>query len=435
MRLRTVSLSRNACAILLRLVRCDSGNIVTMFAVLLPCLLGIAGLAIETGYWFTERHRLQMIADVAAYSALVDYSVNRNAAGAVSIGVDQAIASGYSGPPETASVQIPSPQGNLGPNSSMASLRQQVPLFMSRLFLNSASVEIGVVSYARFDPVANPPCMLSLKNESRSLLIAASVRMNMKCLVATNAKMSDAIWIEGTSSLTANCIRTPGSASTNGGASLSLTACDRTSYSRDLSEDPFAGAPFWGSAAVPDQPFYADQHVSQGRYGKGMPGGSQLQPGKYGEQVEIDGEVHLAPGIYYFSDGFRAAPNSKITGEGVTLMFNQSKVLDVAQGIAWSISAPESGPTRGIAMMGDPAITTSGDVRLIGVLGNVKGAIYFPHQRVLTESGRNRASAVCTQIVASTIDVRGDGTIINDCSGAGGAGGRPRIRLVRGPGS
>jgi hypothetical protein len=419
-----------------RLVRCERGNIVTMFAVLLPCLLGIAGLAIETGYWFTERHKLQMAADTAAYSALVAYSINRNTADAVTMGVEQAVASGYSGPAGTASVQIPSPEGALGPNSSMASLRQQVPLFLSRLFLNSASIEIGVVSYAMFDPVANPPCMLSLKNQSRSLLVAASVRMNMKCVVASNATAADAIWLEGTTSLTANCIATPGSAATNGGASITLTTCDRANHSRDVSADPFAGTPFWGSAMVPDRPGYADQHVSQGRYGKGMPGGNQLQPGKYGKQVEIDGEVHLAPGVYYFTNGFRAAPNSRITGEGVTLMFNQSRVLDVAQNVAWSISAPESGATKGIAMMGDPAITTAGNVRLIGVLGNVKGAVYFPHQTLLTESGPNRASSVCTQVVAATIDVRGAGTIVNDCSGGGGAsGGRPRVRLVRGPGS
>jgi hypothetical protein len=84
--------------------------------------------------------------------------------------------------------------------------------------------------------------------------------------------------------------------------------------------------------------------------------------------------------------------------------------------------------------MGNPAIT-GGTVRLIGIIGNVKGSVYFPHQTLQTESGPNLAQARCTQIVASTIDIRGDGRISNDCSGGGsvGTGGSSKVRLARGP--
>src|SRR5690606_1540313 len=141
--------------------------------------------------------------------------------------------------------------------------------------------------------------------------------------------------------------------------------CPNGSYERETSTDPFAGTPYWGSSGAPDPGFFADQSVSQGRNGVGRPGGSTLQPGKYGKIVEIDGNVTLAPGVYYCSAGFRATKGSKITGEGVTIYVDQTKLLDITQDVSWNLTAPTTGPTAGIAIMGNPAIT-GGTVRLIG---------------------------------------------------------------------
>ena len=154
---------------------------------------------------------------------------------------------------------------------------------------------------------------------------------------------------------------------------------------------------------------------------------------EYGKQVEIAGAVTLMPGVYYFTEGFRAVNGGSITGTGVTLMFDQSKTIDVAQSVPWRIKAPTTGATKGIAMMGDPTKTSSGDVRLIGIMGNVEGAVYFPNQRLLTEAGPNTTPALCTTIVAKTIDIRGSGTINNDCTNASGstAGGVKKVRLVK----
>src|SRR5690606_13274962 len=125
---------------------------------------------------------------------------------------------------------------------------------------------------------------------------------------------------------------------------------------------------------------------------------------------------------------------SKITGDGVTIYTDQSKVLDIAQSVAWNLKAPLSGPTRGMAIMGNPAIK-GGTVRLIGVIGNVEGGVYFPNQTLQTESGPNLATARCTQLVASVIDVRGGGAINNDCTASsGGASGKfGPVRLAKGP--
>src|SRR5690606_34870490 len=146
---------------------------------------------------------------------------------------------------------------------------------------------------------------------TRSIVFAASVQANMNCVVATNSASNDAVWAEGTATLTADCVKTPGTIGTNGGARVMLSDCP--AYERATSEDPFATTPYWGSAAVPDTNVLADQHIAQGRYGVGRTAGGILQPGKYGKTVEIDGTVTLMPGIYYFSAGFRATNGSRIT--------------------------------------------------------------------------------------------------------------------------
>lgn len=417
-----------------RLAGDSAGSVAIIFGLLLPCLLGFAALAIEVGYWYSEKNKLQIAADTAAYSALVAYGIDEDLDKAIAVGIAQAKASGFSGSLDQIEILIPSQDEALGPNSSRANLSVNTKLFLSSLFLDTGTIDIGVTSFASMDEVLEAlPCMLALKpNQPRSIVMAASVQVNMNCVVATNSASSNAIWAEGSANLTATCARTPGTIGTNGGAWVNLTDCP-DGHDSQTSVDPLSSTPFWGSPDIPDTGFFADQSISQGRYGAGMPGGNILRPGKYGKQVEIDGTVTLLPGIYYFTNGFRATPGSRIVGDGVTIYLDQSKVLDIAQNVTWDLKAPTSGPSEGMAIMGDPS-KSGGSVRLIGVLGNVEGGIYFPNQTLLTESGPNLTSARCTRIVASTIDIRGSGTINNDCSSStsGRGGGSGRVRLAKG---
>jgi hypothetical protein len=420
----------------LRELRRDtSGGVAIIFGILLPALLGISALAIEVGSWYADKNRLQIAADAAAYSALVAYQKDKSLADATAIGIAEARASGYSGPADQIKILIPSPDGTLGPNSSRAVLTEPSPLFLSQLFLKQGWLDISTVSYATANSaVPKAPCMLALKpNQSRSILIAASVKVTMGCTVATNSDSADAIWGEGSTLLEAECATMPGNYATNGSAKITFSNCPNGIHTRASSEDHLNSSQFWGSSQIPDTSTLADQNVSQGRYGAGMPGGNSLKPGKYGKQVEIAGTVTLAPGIYYFTAGFRATNGAKITGEGVTIYVDQSKVLDIAQNVQWQLSAPTSGPTAGIAIMGNPNLPGR-DIRLIGILGNVQGAVYFPKDRLLTEAGPNLATSRCTQIVAAMIDIRGSGTINNNCSGGSGAtADGSRVRLAKGP--
>lgn len=411
------------------------GSVAILFAVLLPVMLGFAAAAIETGFWFSERQRMQIAADTAAYSAMMSYAGGASISDAVARGVTEARASGFDGTDDEIVITIVPASGSRSAYAR-ATTRDNAPLFLTQLFLDAQVLPVGAESFASLavTPGASN-CLMSLdESASRAILIAASVRVTLQeCVASANAPTNDSIWLEGTAWLTADCITTPGGISWNGGAMVTLNDCTTGTYPKVKQTDPFVGTPFWGDPGVASPANFADAAISQGRYGPGMPGGATLMPGKYGKQVEIAGSVTLMPGVYYFTNGFRATNGGQINGAGVTLFFDQTKTMDVAQSVPWRITAPTSGATRGVALMGDPTKTASGDVRLIGIMGNVEGLVYFPNQRLLTESGPNTAPSLCTTIVARTIDIRGSGTINNDCtnSSTASSGSEGKVRLVK----
>lgn len=411
-------------------------SVATLFAVLLPLMLGFAAAGIETGFWFSERQRLQMASDSAAYSALVAYSKGASVADAVARGRTEARKTGFDGPDAAVTITI-TPAAGSRPAYARAVIEDTAPLYLTQLFLDAQVLPISSESFASLEASVAGNCLMALhESTSRAILIAASVQVTLrKCNASANAPTNDSIWLEGTASLKADCISTPGGISWNGGAMVTLNECTTGNFPKVKQSDPYVGTPFWGDPGVPSPSSpsgFVDASISQGRYGPGMPGGATLMPGKYGKQVEIAGPVTLQPGVYYFTNGFRATAGGQINGTGVTIYLDQTKTIDIAQSVPWRITAPTSGTTRGIAIMGDPSKTASGPVRLIGIMGNVEGLVYLPNETLQTESGPNSSPSLCTTIVAKTIDIRGSGTINNDCSNAtGSSGSGGKVRLVK----
>src|SRR5690349_1425939 len=49
----------------------QSGNVAIIAALVMPVVVGVCGMGIETGYWFYKQRLLQGAADIAAYNATV----------------------------------------------------------------------------------------------------------------------------------------------------------------------------------------------------------------------------------------------------------------------------------------------------------------------------------------------------------------------------
>ena len=99
-----------------------------------------------------------------------------------------------------------------------------------------------------------------------------------------------------------------------------------------------------------------------------------------------------------------------MVGSGVTLiLMNGASLTNVNGGSNISISAPTSGPYKGVAIYSDPVTQPAGeDVKINGGSStSIEGLIYFPTQN-LEFSGNTTGANACTVIVADTIKLTGN---------------------------
>ena len=73
----------------------EGGNVAVIFAVVLPMLVGGAGLGVETTYWYLARVNMQAAADAAAYSGAMDKRTGAAAASVIATATNTAAASGF----------------------------------------------------------------------------------------------------------------------------------------------------------------------------------------------------------------------------------------------------------------------------------------------------------------------------------------------------
>ena len=119
------------------------------------------------------------------------------------------------------------------------------------------------------------------------------------------------------------------------------------------------------------------------------------QPGQvYCKRANFTGNIHLAPGVYYFRDAqVTVGSNATLTGDGVTLIFDRDSTFDSAgSGTNVRLTAPTAvdAPTRGLAIWASRLLPTPGKkegeqmntFRFRGAKNYfIKGSIYLPMQR------------------------------------------------------
>jgi hypothetical protein len=152
-----------------------------------------------------------------------------------------------------------------------------------------------------------------------------------------------------------------------------------------------------------------------------------MTPGRYCGRVDLNRATDLQPGTYYI-DGLnqsRGGINTSggsvsLQGTGVTLVFLNNAKLDNTNTGLIDITAPTSGDYKGVAVMADPASTTSGSTWKIN--GNaqtkIKGVIYTPNVKLEYTGGASSTDG-CTQIVAQSVEFIGNSKVYSNCSGAG----------------
>ncbi len=381
----------------------DGGNVLMVFALALPVVVGAAGLGVETSFEYITQTRLQVAADAAAYAGALD---NRGGLTASEISANAASAANANGwSSTTGTIQVNSPPVT-GPNQNATAvevtLSQNVPRFFTVLFDNKA-----LVVHARAVAIyrtASSACILALdKTASQSVNIQGNTSVNLVgCDVMSNSIASDAVHVWGSASLNTDCVMSAGGVLTNGG--LTLSGCPSVITQAPRERDPFDTLPT--PSPGPNRSIPGSGNVS-------------LSPGHYSSGMTLKGNVTLAPGIYYISGGnFTVNATANVSGSGVTIFLQSGSTVSMNGNSQVNLSAPTSGIYSGILFFGDRNAVGGSNTFNGNSSSKMTGDLYFPTEAV-SYLGNFSGINGCTQIVADTLQWTGSTSISVDCSAQG----------------
>jgi Flp pilus assembly protein TadG len=406
-----------------RLARDTRGIVLVLIALMLPVLVGLTGLGVETGLWYAIKRQNQAAADEAALSGAMEVAAAKSDVTAQANctawrnGFDSSVTSSTCPTSLTgATVNNPPASGTYSGNNNFVEVilsQQQTTFFANFIPINLASVTIKTRAVAGPNS-SNPACTLALQTTLTDITFAGSpVNVNTgNCSMDTNSTSSTSVVFNGHPTLTAYTINTSGNFS-QGGATITLTKPATT-----------------GAAATVDP--YASASHTMPSLASCLPSTSTPTAGNCYKGIAITGSYTFGAGVYYVagtgslnSNSFTISGSGTVTGTGVTIVLFNGANVSISGSTTVTLTAPTSGTWQGILFWQDktstsPCSATSGctsDSFTGGSASSFKGALYFPHGNV--DFGGNSGSN-CTVLIANTVTFHGTPTMsASGCAAAG----------------
>jgi len=342
--------------------RSTRANVATIFALSLPIVVGAAGFGVETSYWYYNSLRLQATADAAAYAGALEQISGSDKPTIIAAATQSAATNGLG----SGTITVNTPPAS-GPNTAKKAVEVIVGQNLNRMF-TSIFTQGQVPEQARAVALiinASKACVLALDpSASQAALFSGNTSVKIiGCSVMANSIASDAIKLQGSAALQADCLIS------GGGVSLSnpvTTICAAPITQALPAADPFADLP----APAASNPC---QNANK----------STLKPGTYCSGLSLSGTVTLQPGVYVIQSGdFKVNANANVSGDGVTIYLAGGSRVSMNGNATVSLSAPTSGIYSGVLMYGDRT-STGGQSTFNGTADSLlTGALYFPKQQV-----------------------------------------------------
>ena len=411
---RPIPAARRAANLFKRFLRDESGSYVIIVGIVMPVLIGTAGLGTEVAWWLYKHKNMQSAADSGAVSAATA-GTNLNAeANSVTAFY------GYSNGTDNVTITVNQPpsSGNYAstPRAVEVIVSQPQPRLLSALFGNGP-VQITARAVALGNPGTG--CVLGLDpTASSTVAISGSNQVNLiGCNIYSDSSAAPSLNVNGSASLSANQVGVVGTVS--GANNITAPNGIRTGMQPVL--DPYGPPP--AAPASCDNKNYTIN--SNGKT-------TSLSAGCYSGSITVNAgaTLDLTPGIYYLNGAnLSVAGNATLScttctgGLGVTFVFTGSGknwgTASIGSNANVTLTAPNSGPTKGIVMYGDRNMPVGTSFNLTGGgTQNFNGAIDLP-KAALNFSGGNGTSTSCTQIIADTINFSGTSNLQVNCGALG----------------
>ncbi|TGQ95947.1 hypothetical protein EN851_03485 [Mesorhizobium sp. M8A.F.Ca.ET.208.01.1.1] len=381
--------------------RSRSANVATIFALTLPIVVGAAGFGVETSYWYYNSLRLQATADAAAYAGALEQISGSDTPTIVAAATQSAATNGLG----AGTIVVNTPPAS-GPNTAKKAVEVIVGQKLNRMF-TLIFTQSQVPEQARAVALitdASKACLRALDpSASQSVLVSGSASMKLTgCVIMTNSIAQDAIKVQGSAALQADCLISAGGVVLNNPVT---TICKAPITQALPIPDPFASVPA-PAASNPCQTLKNNKTTQT------------IQPGTYCSGMDLSGNVTLSPGVYVVQGNLKINAGAVVTGSGVTIFMAGSSTVSMNGNATVTLSAPQSGTYSGMLFYGDRTGMAAQSTFNGTADSLLTGAIYFSKQQVNylgNFSGKNG----CTQVVADTIQWSGHSTINQDCSSLG----------------
>jgi Flp pilus assembly protein TadG len=385
-----------------RLLRGDeSGNVAIIFVFTLPVVIGAAGFGVETSYWYYSSLKLQATADAAAYAGALEKVAGSDTPTIVTASTQSAMSNGLG----TGTIVVNTPPAS-GPNTTKNAVEVIVSQNLDRIFTAIFS-QSKVPENARAVAVitdASKACVLALNPSApQAALFSGNTSVSLTgCSVMSDSLASDAIKLQGSASLKADCLIAVGGVSLS---STPTTVCSAPITQALPVSDPFASLP----APAASNPC---QNVN------GNKSSQTIQPGTYCSGMDLNGNVTLSPGVYVVQGNLKINANAAISGSGVTIFMAGSSTVSMNGNATVTLSAPTSGTYSGVLFYGDRTGTSASSTFNGTANSLLTGDLYFPKQMV-SYLGNFSGQNGCTQVVADTVQWSGNSNINQNCSSLG----------------
>jgi Flp pilus assembly protein TadG len=398
--------------ILHRLLQQRRGGIAAITALMLPVLIGSAGMASDTIQLVFIKRVMQRQVDSGAIAGAFALSQGKAVAATVTTELARTTSFPYAVSPVIENA--PTTGAYVGNNRAVrvVLVTDRDPPFLGmfigtqRITVEATAAVVGLGEH----------CALALDTRDVTGVSAGgSTTMDFNCGIMANSISSSAVVAGGSSNVKASPIAAVGGVP----ASSSYAAgTERFPYSVPQA-DPFAGLP---SLAIGSGNGSGNVNSNQTR---------SMSPGTYAG-MDIKGTANLAAGIYYI-DGGSLRINAQAVINGTNIVFvltsrnaatNPSSiaVVDINGGATVNITSPSSGTYSGILFYQDRRALDRGDNKINGNSSSrLQGAIYFPNQEVQF-NGNSSMNINCLKLVAKRLVFTGNSSITNTCPANSGVG-------------
>ena len=417
----------------------ESGVMAILLVLLLPMVVGMMGLSVDVGVWYSEKRGLQNIADAAALAGGIELANGSSTATVIAAATADATRNAFDSGTDSIAINIPPTSGpNAGTLTSIEIIiTRRMPLFFTSAFfkmVGSSTSQFNATARAVVNSqFVDEFCILGL-DTSANRAINVTGTATLDCGIAVNSSAGNALNIGGNGVVTVTSVSTVGDVNINGGGILDSDAAPRSGTTID---DPYS------DLEIP--PFAAGEcdagSLGGGDTGTTVTGVETINASDFGGvmtlcgglTVNAGGILTLGPGVYIIDQGdFKINGGGSVFGEGVTIILTSSgadnKIGNVAVngGADIELSAPTEDPAgapgySGVLFFQDRNVSSNPSKSNFfngGAELDLEGALYFPEQSLAFSGGADVGDG-CTQLVAKTVSIAGEANLETNCNDAG----------------